>query len=170
MNEPKCEACGGRALVRKRVYRTSGVAVVVGYVLLASSLLGLLAAIALFLVSGDATTKDLSQKLRDDVAEDLMKAGVPRGIIDRVTDLQEVSDADEEHLTSNQKGAVRSGQARMAHRPLPEFAVWLTMAAARVGSLYVGAFSLVGALLGWLLVRKRPAWTCTHCGARAPAT
>jgi hypothetical protein len=119
MNGPRCEACGAGAPVAKKVYRRGGVAVVVGYVLLVASALGLLVAILLFVVSGDATTKDLSQKLKDDVSSDLKAAGVPRGVIDKVTGLQKVTEDDKNDLTEKQKGAISSAQSRMAHGPFP---------------------------------------------------
>jgi hypothetical protein len=170
MNDPKCKACGSGALVKKRVDRLSGVAVALGYLLLAPSLLGLLVAIALFLVSGVASTKDLSQKLKKDVSVDLKKAGASQNLIVKVIGFQKVSEDDEKDLTEQQKGAVRSGRVRMANGPLPESAIWLTAIVVRVGSLYVGAFSLLGAVLGWLLVRKKEVLACDQCDDASPAS
>jgi hypothetical protein len=109
----------------------------------------------LFLASGDAATKDLSQKQKQDVSSDLQKPGVPQSVIDKVLDGKTVSEAEVNNLTERQKEAIRNSQAKMTGGGIVVVFTWLTAIMVRATSIYVGCFSLVGVLLGWLMIRKK---------------
>jgi hypothetical protein len=166
MNSPTCRTCNAGTLINKKVFRMSGTVVVIGYIFLIPSLIGLLVAGGLFFATGSAT-KETSKKLKDEVAADLNQAGVLQGVITKITDLKEVPSADLSSLNEKQKDAVRSGQAKMAGG-----AIGVGIGAGLAGgtSLCVGFLSLVGALLGWLLVMKKRVLKCNQCGAVVPAS
>ncbi|MBM4070534.1 MAG: hypothetical protein FJ271_16495 [Planctomycetes bacterium] len=166
MNGPTCRTCNNGTLINRKVYRMSAGVVVIGYIFLIPSLIGVLVAAGLFFATGSAT-KDTAKKLKDEVAAELANAEVPQGIITKITDLKEVASADLSPLTEKQKDAVRSGQAKMAGGTI---GVGIGAGLAGGTSLCVGFLSLVGALLGWLLVMKKRVLKCNQCGAVVPAS
>jgi voltage-gated potassium channel Kch len=110
MTGPACKTCNNGTLINKKVYRMSGAVVVIGYIFLIPSLIGLLVAGGLFFAI-DSATKETSKKLKDEVAADLNQSGIPQGIITNITELKEVPSTDLRSLNEKQKHAVRSQRA-----------------------------------------------------------
>jgi len=113
----KCKICDVGVLQRIRKYRMSAIVVVIGYILLIPSVLGvLISAVGFFAVP--AAMRPLPGIFNAAPAQDIGAAGVIAGGI----------------------------------------------------FIFFGLASLVGGLLGWLLVMKKDVLQCGHCGAVVAAS
>lgn len=155
-----CQACGSYPLYRRRVYRMSGPVVVIGYILLIPSILGILLNGLLLLSpvlgSGPAGVANLVY------IEQLQQAGVDQDIIDKVINNQRLTQQEKYSLTPQQNDAVRSVELSQAG----------TSAGTCCAFGLVGGTALIGmvlcfvsGLLGWLLVMKKKILQCPRCHA-----
>jgi hypothetical protein len=163
---PVCRTCGQGTLVRARQHRMSGPAVVIGYILLIPSLLGMLIGFLVLLGTCTASTK-VSATIEKEARTSLEAQKLPESIITEVIAGQTPSEAELAALTPAQRSAVDS--------------VKLSLSASKVGagagtvvaggvSLVIIITSFVGGLLGWLLVMKKTVLRCTHCQAVVAAS
>lgn len=155
-----CAACNRGELVRTKVRRMGGALVFVGFVLLLPSLLGF--AVGVLGMLGGGMLASHAGKPPEQVESELRAAGVPDPMIERL--LAGELPARDELATLGQKQllAVQKGQLALVSNDVSPGTVV-------GGSSVIAVVSLVGALLGWLLIRKKPALRCSHCGTVAPA-
>jgi len=153
-------------MVRKTKYRMSGCVVFIGYILLIPSVLGMLVGgLALAGVFGAAS--QMPQAIRDEVSKELRAASVPESIVAQVQEGKTVPESELEGLPPEQREAVKKAEMDAS----------ASMAGAGVGAVLAGGMaifvfvsSLVGGLLGWLLVMKKKILQCTNCGAVVAAS
>ena len=162
MDTIRCKTCDTGTLVRRQKYRMSGVVVLIGYILVIPSILGILVGVIGLVGSGTAGTNS-NQASRNRVESELRAANVPAAVIAKVKDHRNtLAASDTARLTGTQRAAIRSAS--------------LTLAASDVGttigagiaagfSIFIMIASLVGGLLGWLLIMKKSVLQCDNCGA-----
>src|SRR5439155_18948024 len=143
--------CDAGTLIRRTKYRMSGVVVMIGYILLIPSLLGVAVSILLFFGSTSAT-KTTVENIRAGARSNLRGAVVPETVVEKVVQAQQISEQELLALTEFQRETVRQEQARMTGGTI----------GAGIGGAMGGGISLcsgiscfVGGLLGWLLVMKK---------------
>src|SRR5215831_6396487 len=153
--DPLCRTCGQGALVRRKTFRMSGPVVVIGFILLIPSVLGMLVGI-LTLVGVGMNIPYMTPETR----ASLEAQQVPEPVIAQVA-----------ALTPQQRTAVRNAQSLVS-------GPWPGKAKARPGAfvvagglcLFVIVMSFVGGLFGWLLIMRKRVLQCTRCGAVVPAS
>jgi hypothetical protein len=164
--EIPCKTCEAGQLKRRKRYRMSGIVVLIGYIILIPSLLGIAVATMGVVATGAATGK-VADSLEREAQAKLRAAAVPPAIAQQVVSHRVVPQADLDQLTEPQRQAVE--QVKLE----------LTAGAAGAGagavlaggaSIVFGVFSLVGGLLGWLLVMKKAVLQCNACGAVVAAS
>lgn len=173
-----CQTCGSGTMVTRKKHRLSGPAVVIGYIFLIPSLLGILIcgimAVVLF-AGGAATASTIANgevKKQTDAAikRDLAAAGVPTGIASAVIAETPVSSSQQLSMSPDQRNAVNQAQARLAGEKI---AVGLAATGGTLGAtafICVGFAFFVGGLLGWILIMKKKVLQCTHCQAVVAAS
>jgi hypothetical protein len=162
----RCKVCDRGTLDRKRVYRMSGVVVVIGYILLIPSVLGMLFSVLMLIATGSAGTST-STRLRETTARQLRDADVPQLIVEKVIAMEPVPASEMDDLTPSQRARVQSALSSLTFARAGAGA-----GAAIAGGFAIGFFvlSLVGGLLGWLLVMKKNVLQCTNCHAVTAAS
>jgi hypothetical protein len=165
----QCKICDRGALIAKRMFRMSGPAVAIGFILLIPSIVGILFSGFLLLGSASATHGASLQTKRQAI-RDMREAGIPGQIINAVVygrnrEVDEWLNADiSEHgrVTYVQEQAIKDAQS----------AIRTGYAGAGLGVLIggglaitIGITSFVGGLLGWLLVMRKRVLQCCLCGA-----
>lgn len=161
-----CKTCDIGELHKRKRYRMSGVVVFIGYILLVPSAIGMLIGlIGMFATSKASETT--FQQISSEARVTLEQGGVPDRLIERVIAMQPVSAADTRSLTPEQQRLVEA----------VEIQVLGSSAGAGIGVGVAGGFSaativmsLVGGLLGWLLVMKKKVLQCMNCGAVTAAS
>lgn len=160
-NSPTCQVCNQGNLVRKKKYRLSGPVVVIGYLFLIPSVLGMLLCLLMLFISGGAAgeTHAITQS---QIRENLSAVNIPASYIDKVVEGQTLTDSEKSSLSNEQQKAIAA-----AH---------LDISASRLGSaggaFIAGGLSLfgfvacfAGGFLGWLLTMKKKVLQCTSCQA-----
>jgi len=166
MDGIKCKTCDNGTLIRRRRYRMSGIVVLIGYILVIPSILGILFGVIGVVGSGSAGSSGM-QATRTRVTTALRAANVPAAVIDKLnTNYNGLAVADTSRLTGRQRAAIRDAS--------------LTLVASDAGtavgagllagfSIFIMIGSLVGGLLGWLLIMKKNVLQCDRCGATVAA-
>jgi hypothetical protein len=155
-------------MTRKRVYRMSGPAVVIGFILLIPSILGILFGGLTFIVSivGGSQKPNLDV-VRNAIRTELKSEHVPAAIIDDIAADKHIDEDRLTPLTSSQQLAVRSAELKLTSPNA------VPAAAACCGggfSVIIVIGSFVGGLLGWLLVMRKTVLQCFRCGAVVAAS
>ncbi len=142
----------------------SGPAVVVGYLFVAPSVLGVILGIILMIVSGGATASAASTA-HEEVSTSLRSQGIEETVIVAVLAGEQV---DEGTLgTYEQRAAVSSAKSRLAGAEVGAGAA----AALSFGfALFMIVGSFVGGLIGYLLTMKKKILQCTSCEAVVQAS
>jgi hypothetical protein len=164
--EIPCKTCEAGQLKKRKRYRMSGVVVLIGYILLIPSLLGIAFATMGVVATGSAT-EQVSGSMKREAEGKLRTAGVPPAIVQSVVDQHAVSQSELGQLTESQRQAVQQARLELAAGTVGAGA---GAALAGGASLLFGVFSLVGGLLGWLLVMKKSVLQCNGCGAVVAAS
>lgn len=164
--EIPCKTCEAGQLRKRKRYRMSGVVVLIGYILLIPSLMGIAFA-TMGIVATSSATEQVSGSMKRDVEAKLRTAGVPPAIIQSVVEQHVGSQSDLGELAEPQRQAVQQAKLELAARRVGAGA---GAALAGGASLLLGVFSLVGGLLGWLLVMKKSVLQCNGCGAVVAAS
>jgi len=146
----------------------SGPAVVIGFILLIPSILGILFGGLTFLLTAIGTVASADKKVSGadlvSIKSDLTAANVPEDIIADVCAEQQVSDTrlNLARLNSSQRLAVHAAELKISTaKAAPALA-------ACCGVIMIGSF--VGGLLGWLLVMRKTVLQCFRCGAVVAAS
>ena len=148
----KCKTCDTGTMVNRKKYRMTGVVVLLGYIILIPSALGIL---YFGIVTSGAATGEVLATSKAAADSALRAANVPEAVITKVTALDSLVASDTITLTSAQRAVIRSEQ--------------LGLSAGIVGGVFfidnpVDSL-LIGGLLGWLLVMKKKVLQCNSCGA-----
>lgn len=106
MDTVKCKTCDTGTLVRRKKYRMSGVVVVIGYILLIPSVIGILVG-GIGLVSSGAAGKSGMQTARTRAEADLRAASVPAPVISKLTEFRSLVASDTASLNGRQRAAIR---------------------------------------------------------------
>lgn len=153
---PSCGVCKAGFLVRKSTYRMSSMVVLIGYILLVPSLIGIAISLLIMLGVGSAATQ--IPALKQQVTQNMQNAGVPAAIMDKVIKGEVIGFTELLVLPENQQNVVRSSQGKLA-------GAGLGTVLGGGASICLGIASLIGGLGGWLLVMKKKVLQCNVCGA-----
>ena len=164
MNTPTCPTCQKGQLALKKEYRMSTPVVVIGWLLLVPSFLGMLFGILGLFATGSASTVT-SASIDKEVRTHLEAASVPAAIIDRIIDGRTITEEEKRGLTEPQRSAISAATLSRAASKVGAGA-----GTAVVGGLSIGVIvmSFIGGLLGWLLVMKKKVLKCPLCSAVVP--
>ena len=163
---PVCKVCDQGVLKKKKKYRMSVPVVLIGYVFLIPSIIGMLIGMIGIIVTGSATS-ETSKSIKQEVRRQLTEAKVPSSIVEKVINHETVTPMEKQNLSEKQRRALDS--ARLTYSA---GTVGAGAGAAIAGgfSIVVLISSLVGGLLGWLLTMKKKVLPCTHYGAVVSAS
>ncbi len=162
MDAIKCKTCDRGTLVRKKKYRMSGVVVLIGYILVIPSIIGILIGVAGIVGSGSAGTSS-NQASRTRIESQLLAASVPVTVIAKMKDrAARLAVSDTAGLNGTQRAAVRSASLSLA---ASDAGTAIGVGVAAGFSIFVVIASLVGGLLGYLLIMKKSVLQCDTCGA-----
>lgn len=158
-------------MVRKTVHRMSPAVVVIGYILLIPSIIGIALNVVILVVGwlgiGVGTAGAAAAPMSSYSRQQLVDAGVPTPIIEKLEAREVVTVAEMEGLTQSQRSAVQvvQGEQAMAVAAGACCGIGLT------GSALFGALMcFVSGLLGWLLVMRKKVLQCASCGAVVAAS
>ena len=165
MDATTCKACEQGSLEKKKTYRMSGPFVLIGYLILALSVLGVLGGFQLLITTETRTAR--VTEIRAEIREQLAEADVPEGIIDKVLKRKVVPGDRKAALTQEQRAALDEGVVSYRARM---FGVGAGALLTARFSILLIVFFLAGGVLGWLLTRKKKVLQCTKCGAIVSAS
>jgi hypothetical protein len=157
----RCKTCDVGTLERKKKYRMSGIVVAIGYIFLVPSVLGMLFSVLMLFATGKATT-DTASGIYDGAKTRLRDAGISEPIVQKVVLSQPLTDAEKASLTQEQTSRVESVQSSITAGTVGAGAGAVIAGGV---SVFFGIMSLVGGLLGWVLVMKKKVLQCNKCGA-----
>ena len=170
----RCKTCESGTLVRRKRYRLSGPAVVIGYILLIPSILGILVCIVVGLLSigGGAAAGAASVDIAKRNARTRLEAiGVPASAVSATVDGRPLEEAEESGLTSRQRQAITEARQTIAHASSGGAAAGGLLAIVGSGTSLCAAIGFfVNGLLGWLLTMKKTVLQCTACGTTVAAS
>ena len=162
----KCKTCDTGELTKHKRYRMSGVVVLIGYILLIPSVIGMLVGVV-GMASTSAAAETSFETIEQEAMTRLTDGGLKQAVADRVARGETLAASQLESLSPEQRSLVES----------VETSVLASKAGAGVGVGLAGGFSavalvmsLVGGLLGWLLVMKKKVLQCNSCGAVTAAS
>lgn len=140
--------------------------VVIGWLLLVPSFCGIFFGIVGLFATG-ATVATASSGIDTAAREHMAKAGVPAGLIEQVIEGKSIPAKAKEGLTDHQRIALSSAESTITAAKVGAGA-----GTAIVGGLSIGiiVMSLIGGLIGWLLVMRKKVLECPVCSAIVPAS
>jgi hypothetical protein len=140
--------------------------VVIGFILLIPSVLGMLYGILMLFATGASDSQTYAARERD-IRARLVAQDVPEPIIAKVVASKPVGSAELVSLTSQQQSAVHDAELSALDRKIGAGAATII---AGGFSMFVIVVSFVGGLLGWLLIMRKRVLQCDRCGAIVPAS
>ena len=151
--------------MRRKTFRMSGPVVVIGFILLIPSVLGMLFGILTLVGIGMAQSETPSM---DPQTRTLLEAQqVPEPVITQVAASKPIDEAQLTALTPQQRTAVRDAQSSVSAGKVR----WGAAGVVAGGFfIFIIVMSFVGGLLGWLLIMRKRVLKCTRCGAVVPAS
>ena len=155
----KCKVCEGGELKRSSVYRMSTPVVLIGYIFLVPSILGMLLGILLMVGMGKASA-DVSSQSGQQIASELQSKNIPDQIVNAVKEGKSESDMDLSALSSDQKNEVH---AAIMNRQAANIGAGAAGVVGGFVAFGIIIMSFVGGLLGWLLVMKKKVLKCLSC-------
>jgi len=161
-----CKTCETGHLKKRKRYRMSGVVVLIGYILLIPSLFGMALGTMGVVATGGAAG-EVTKSMERDARRKLTAAEVPAAVVEQVATQQPVAAGAMNQLSDPQRRAVQDVKMELAARTVGAGA---GVAIVGAGSAFVIVGSLVGGLLGWLLVMKKKVLQCNACGAVVAAS
>jgi len=161
-----CHTCGQGSLMKRKKYRMSGPVVLIGYIMLIPSVIGMLIGVLLLFASGSASTA-VSSAADKETRTRLVAQAIPEPIIEKVVSSQTITTDDRSTLTPAQRSVVDDATLSLS----------VGKVGAGAGAVIGGGLSIlliiccfVGGLLGWLLIMKKKVLQCTHCSAIVAAS
>ncbi|MBX3364600.1 MAG: hypothetical protein KF866_07525 [Phycisphaeraceae bacterium] len=155
----KCKICDEGQLVRRRKHRLSGPAVLVGYILVIPSVIGIAIGVLLMLLGG---VSSVSSANVDNLRRELRSANIPINIVDKIAAGTDLTRAEKRSLSAQQIRVIDDAIAK--HNT--------TILAAGIApplGLGIAISSLVGGTLGYLLIMKKHVLRCAYCSAEFAA-
>ena len=162
----QCKVCDTGTLTRKKRYRLSGPAVVIGYIFLVPSVIGVLFG-ALMLFSTGAVGVAVADQQAKEIKAELARAYVPDPIIRQVIAHKDISEHSLATLKVSQRTAIKNAETS---RSASQLGAGAGAAIAGGFSLFVMIFSLCSGLLGWLLTMKKRVLQCGECSSLVQAS
>jgi UPF0716 family protein affecting phage T7 exclusion len=150
----------------EKQYRLSTPVVVIGYILLIPSVLGILFCLLMLLLTAVGGGAAVSQA-GDEAAGPLRRAGVPEAVVQKTIASKPLSPREMAALTPAQRKAVMDARAGVVGTKVG--AGGLAIIAGGV-LIFFAIVSFVFGLLGWLLVMKKKVLRCMNCLAVVPAS
>lgn len=144
----------------------SGVVVLIGYIILIPSILGILGGGFMCVAAGAGTTGSIVL-IESEARTDLLAAGIPEDLANKVIEMEPVTEADRASLSAEQLQVVDQVNIDVVAGTA---GAGLGGALAGGASFFLMVSSLVGGLLGWLLVMKKKVLQCVACGATTSAS
>ena len=165
--QPSCKVCERGVLVPKKIYRMSGPVVVVGYILLIPSILGMSFSFLVFfgvIIAGGSE----ASRARSEAITEMRHADVPEPIISAVIENPDLdTTALMDRVSMYQLSWIDDAQKKLRSANTQ----------AGLGAMFGGGLALVigiacfvGGLLGWLLVMKKRVLQCSVCKATVSAS
>lgn len=144
----------------------SGPAVVIGYLFLIPSILGMLFGVFALFATGSAASGS-GASIEKQARAKLQEAAIPEAMISSVVTSKPLGSTQLETLSQKQRSAILETQATMAASKIGAGA-----GSVIAGGLFIGLIiaSFVGGLLGWLLIMKKWVLQCTTCSATVAAS
>jgi UPF0716 family protein affecting phage T7 exclusion len=162
---PVCKVCGQGALQKKKKFRMSGPVVVIGFLLLIPSVIGMLLGALLLFATGSAATQ-VGSGMKTEAKQNLIAAGLAESIAEKAVS-HTLTDADKSNLTAEQIKAIEDA----------DFSLKAQTVGAGAGTAIGGGIALffmvcsfVGGLLGWILIMRKKVLQCAHCEAVVAAS
>jgi hypothetical protein len=140
--------------------------VVIGFVLLIPSVLGMLFGVFMLFVTGVASNQT-STSGESKIRAQLGAQSIPAPIINEVVSGRHVSPQEVASLTYQQQSAVHEAESSRLGQTIGGGAATVI---AGGFSIFVMVASFVGGLLGWLLIMRKRVLQCARCGAVVPAS
>lgn len=154
------KTCDRGSMIRTKIRRMGGIVVFIGFVLLIPSFIGM--GIGGLGLLGSGFIASQTSKSTPEVESDLRAAKVPEPMIIQLIEGAIPTSEQLSALPPTQMLAVQKAQFALHGKDLePGILVG--------GCVAIIIASLVGGLLGWLLVMKKWVLRCTHCRAVLPA-
>lgn len=166
MNNPTCPTCQKGQLALQKKYRMSTPVVIIGWLLLIPSFLGMLFGLLGLFATGTAATST-SASLDKGIRTHLEAANLPAEITNKIIAGRTVTEDEKTSLSASQKNAISSAQLSLSAGKVGAGA-----GTAIAGGLSLGLIimSFIGGLLGWLLVMKKKVLQCPLCAAVVAAS
>jgi DNA-directed RNA polymerase subunit RPC12/RpoP len=161
---PLCRTCGQGTLIKLTKFRMSAPVVVIGFVLLIPSVIGMLFGVFMLFVTGVAS-KQTSALDETKIRAQLVAQNIPDPIVNEVVSGRPVSGNDLASLTSQQQSAVHDAESSRLGQTIGGGAATVIVGGF---SMFVIIASFVGGLLGWLLIMRKRVLQCVRCGAVVP--
>ena len=161
-----CSTCHIGHLIKCKQYRMSTPVVIIGYILLVPSILGIIAGIVGFILTSTSVAGGMSA-VDQTSSQILTNAGVPKDIIDTVNSGTPLSLNQLAKLTPEQKQAVDS---TTIGKSAACCGLGIFASLAGFGALGAALMSFIGGLLGWILIMKKRVLQCHKCGAVVAAS
>jgi len=163
---PSCKVCDRGALIARKKYRMSGPVVFIGFVILIPCILGVLFSAFLFFSSvlsagsnGAQTRTEAETEMRDHEVPERTIQAVIQG---RDSDVEEQMRSEDPFIPEVQKSWIRNAQRKIREN---NTGTGLGVIFGGGFAVVTGIASMVGGLLGWLLVMKKRVLQCGTCGA-----
>ena len=161
-----CKTCDAGAMHPKKLHRMSGPTVVIGYLLLIPSVLGiclagLFAAVTIFATPGVMEQTTILQR------EKLVDTNLDEKLVDQAMNGTPLSEQDREHLDDEQISALNDASLSLAATQIGS-----GIGAATVIGMagLIALLSFVGGLIGWILTMRKRVLQCSSCKAVVTAS
>lgn len=153
-------------MVRRKTYRMSIPVVIIGYIFLVPSVLGMLFGI-LMLVSSFGAGASAASEVDKSVRAELVANSIPAPVIEKIMANKPIDHAMLVQFTPQQQEAIKSSSTQQA---AGKVGAGVGTAAAMGFSVILIVMFFVGGLVGWLLVMKKKILQCDHCSAVVAAS
>lgn len=163
---PTCQVCGQGELKRKKKYRMSVPVVIIGYIFLIPSLLGILFGVLMMSVTGNVAS-ETSIEIENEVREQMQSVGLSEEVVERVIAREPLSEDQNSLLTDQQARVI--ADAKLSYSA-GQVGAGAGTALAGGFSILVIMFSFVSGLVGWLLIMKKKVLECERCNAVVAAS
>jgi hypothetical protein len=146
----------------------SGPAVVIGFILLVPSILGILFAGLTFIgtLVGSSQVPTAEQKIQT-IKSGLTLQSIPTAVVEDVATGNYIAESRLTGLNTHQRSAIRKAEIEVS---AAKFGTGAATACGVGLSFIIGLGSFVGGLLGWLLIMRKTVLQCFRCGAVVAAS
>lgn len=144
----------------------SGIVVFIGYLFLVPSMIGVVIGLATAVGSGAVGESQKAEMLREET-QALIAMGVPQASAEVIAN----PDADASAAINSLHEALRSDVEYKRQLILAgETGTQIGVGLGAMAGIGIALSSLVGGLIGWLLIMKKKVLMCTDCGATVAAS